>query len=874
MDPAKLSQDAQRALVQAHQKALEMGHADVHIEHVLLALLSQEGVALALADYLVDVAGLKDALNKLLATAPPRPADGGAILEPSDDLEALLADTWQKARLSQRRQVQVSDVVMGLLDENSKLSIAAKLPSKVLKVRDLERGLIEQAPWRARSSTEGTYRNLRMYGRCLTDMARAGLLDPIVGRHQEVRRLMQVLCRREKNNPLLVGAVGVGKNSIVSALAQRIAADDVPEALKGGEIFALDIGALRAGAEFRGMLEERVKAIVAEIRQGRGKAVLFIDDLSAIIGRGTGANDLGSALRPALAVGEIRVIGVTTMEDYRQHVERDAQMDRRFQAIRVQEPTLEETVSVLRGVKGRYEAHHGLYITDRALRAAAALSQRFVQDRMLPDKAIDLLDEAAAKVRIEWDALPLDVDTASRRIAELQAERLSLDGAFPRESVRFEEEIERLKALLRLTDAERGAQAALAKRIVALRQRLAWDEMVVTHAPAAGWTREMAQRAQDHTARERRALDADRVELLALQEKRRLFKVDIDEEDIAEIVAGWTGIPLSKLMEDERAKLLDMERALHQRVVGQDAAIVAVSNAVRLARAGMKDPGRPVGSFLFLGPTGVGKTELCRALAEFLFDDEAAMVRIDMSEYTDKHTVSRLVGAPPGYIGYDDSGQLTEAVRRRPYSVVLFDEIEKAHPDVLNILLQIMEDGRLTDGHGRTVDFKNALVTMTSNVGGYLYRELMDGRGENLHERLLDELRANFRPEFLNRLDAIVFFDLLTREQIKDIVEIQVRTVNRRLAGGDIMLKVEEPAKSYLAAEGYDVLQGARPLKRLIQLKVLEPLAFKVLQGELKAGDIVVIGMMKGGTELQLTRLPGVAALPAQASGHAAQKDG
>ena len=861
MDPAKFTRNAQMALAQAHQKAFEDGHTVVRPEHLLLALVAEEDVTLALADYLVDVAGLKDALRYSLAGVGQRPQDGRSFLDPSREMESLLADVWQRVRSSQRRQIQVTDLVIGLLDESSRASVVSKLPNKGLKLKDLERGLIEHAPSRGSKPADGLYRNLRTYSRCLTDLARSGVLDPVIGRHHEVRRVMQILGRREKNSPLLVGPVGIGKTSVILALAQRIAADDVPEALRGADIFALDVSILTSGAEFRGMLEERVKTIIAEVRDARGKGIIFIDDIAALFRRGSNTGDIGALLRPALATGDLRIIGVTTLDEYRQHVERDAPMDRRFQVVRMQEPTVDETVSILRGVKKRYEAHHELGITDRALQAAVALSHRFVQDRMLPDKAIDLLDEAAAKVRIEWDTLPLDVDTAKRRIAELTNELIGMDGDQVRAGAKFTEELERLKAVVRLTDMERGTQATLARTILDQRQRMAWGRMVACYHGELGWSRNVCDMAERSLARDRAALDQDETALGGRQVKRRVFKVEIDEEDIAEVVSGWTGIPLSKLMEDERAKLLDMEHALHERVVGQHEAIVAVSNAVRLARAGMKDPGRPVGSFLFLGPTGVGKTELCRALAEFLFDDEAAMVRIDMSEYMDKHTVSRLVGAPPGYIGYEDSGQLTEALRGRPYSVVLFDEIEKAHQDVFNILLQIMEDGRLTDGHGRTVDFKSALVTMTSNVGGHLYREHLEGNKGDLRERLMSELRASFRPEFLNRLDAIVFFDLLTKEQIKEIVDIQVRTVNRRLAGGEITLEVDGPAKSYLAAEGYDILQGARPLKRLIQQKVLEPLAMKVLKGELTAGDVIVIGMMKGEQELQLKRVAGAPAV-------------
>ena len=854
MNLARLTDDAKAFVAQAHLAALQAGAGAVAPEHLLLALLARPGAQDSLADQAIDATAVRAALEAASSMPPAGAQRHGKVLEPSPALERLVSGVWEKVKDGLRHQVHLTDLVRALMDEEAGSSIHEKLRDAGIKAKSLEKSLLEHIS--GRDSEEGAprYRNLRSFSRCLTEMARQGLLDPVIGRHEEIRRLMQVLCRRVKNNPVLIGQPGVGRTAIVEGLARRIACGDVPELLKDKELFALDIQTLIAGAEYRGVLDERTKGVMSDIRAGRGDVIVFIDELHSIVRAGGGSSDVSGVLKPALAAGEMRCIGVASLDEYRNYIEKDGALERRLQPIFVDEPTVDETISILRGIKGRYEAYHDIHISDAALVAAANLSHRFISDRSLPDKAVDLIDEAAAKVRIEWDSMPVAVDSAGRHITQMESELRELPpGRSSREEQarRIEERIDQMRLGVQEASAGWEAQGALASRIRAGRERLAWHEFMVERPSGR------APRADDALTRLRQQLAADEASLAQLQKGQRLCKADIDEEDVAEVVATSTGIPISKLMENERTKLLFMEESLHQRVVGQDSAVRAVSNAVRLARVGMKDPNRPVGSFLFLGPTGVGKTELSRALAEFLFDDEAAMVRIDMSEYMDKHTISRLTGAPPGYIGYDESGQLTETVRRKPYSVVLFDETEKAHPDVFNILLQIMDDGRLTDGHGRTIDFKNTIITMTSNVGGHLYRENLGKEGVDLRGLLDEQLRAHFRPEFLNRVDAIVYFDLLREEQIKDIVDIQIRLVNRRMAGGGIRLEVTDPVKAHLAREGFDPLQGARPLKRLIQRKVLEPLALRVLQGQFKEGDTIVVTMGGGGKqELAFKRRP------------------
>jgi ATP-dependent Clp protease ATP-binding subunit ClpB len=697
---------------------------------------------------------------------------------------------------------------------------------------------------------EGKYQALERYGRDLTDLARRGKLDPVIGRDDEIRRVIQVLARRTKNNPVLIGEPGVGKTAIVEGLAQRIVRGDVPEGLKDKRIVALDMGALVAGAKYRGEFEERLKAVLQEIAASEGRIVLFIDELHTVVGAGAaeGAIDASNMLKPMLARGELHTIGATTLDEYRKHIEKDAALERRFQPVLVGEPTVEDTISILRGLRERYEIHHGVRLKDAALVAAAVLSHRYISDRFLPDKAIDLVDEAASKLRMEIDSMPAELDEVSRRLMQLEIEREALrketDAASLERLARLERELaelkeERTRLATRWEEEKQAIQAArqVKEEIEAVRLEIERAQRLGDYAKASelqyGRIPELERRLREAEAR-----------LGSQQGGPRLLKEEVDEEDIAEVVSKWTHIPVSRLMEGEIQKLLRMEERLHLRVVGQDEAINAVANAIRRARAGLQDPNRPLGSFIFLGPTGVGKTELARALAEFLFDDERALIRIDMSEYQEKHTVSRMIGAPPGYVGYEEAGQLTEAVRRRPYAVVLFDEIEKAHPEVLNVLLQLLDDGRLTDGKGRTVDFKNTVIIMTSNLGSHFLSEraLRDGTlTDSARQDVLDALRAHFRPEFLNRIDEIIIFHPLGREHLARIVDIQIERLLKRLEERKIAVELTPAARDLLIAEGYDPAYGARPLKRTIQRRVLDPLAMKVLQGEFGEGDRVVI---------------------------------
>jgi ATP-dependent Clp protease ATP-binding subunit ClpB len=851
MNINKFTEKAQEAMVGAQQLAEQQNHVQIEPEHLLVALLEQrEGIVPDLlrkmnADPAVIGRGARDLLTKY-----PQ-AYGGAQPGLSPRLKLVTDLAQAEAERLKDDYVSTEHLFVALASETGRSPAA-----KFLEENGITRDEIFQALTSVRGSQrvtnqnpEGTYQALERYGRDLTDLGRRGKLDPVIGRDEEIRRVIQVLSRRTKNNPVLIGEPGVGKTAIVEGLAGRIVRGDVPEGLKDKRIVALDMGALVAGAKYRGEFEERLKAVLKEIVDAEGQIVLFIDELHTVVGAGAaeGSIDASNMLKPMLARGELHTIGATTLDEYRKYIEKDAALERRFQPVVVGEPTVEDTISILRGLRERYEIHHGVTFKDAALVAAAVLSNRYIADRFLPDKAIDLIDEAASKLRMEIDSMPVELDELERRIMQLEIEREALkkerDQASKDRLGRLDKELADLKE-------ERGRLTThwqQEKEAILRAQKLKEEQ------EALRLDIERAQRAGDYTKAselqygrvpelERRIKDED-ARLAELQKGQQMLKEEVDEEDIADVVSKWTHIPVSRLMEGEVQKLIHMEERLHQRVIGQDEAIAAVSNAMRRARAGLQDPNRPLGSFLFLGPTGVGKTELARALAEFMFDDEQAMVRIDMSEYQEKHTVSRLIGAPPGYVGYEEAGQLTEAVRRRGYTVVLFDEIEKAHPEVLNVLLQLLDDGRLTDGKGRTVDFKNAVVIMTSNLGSqYLADQSTGGTiSEGVRRQVLEALRTHFRPEFLNRIDEIIFFHGLSRDHLKKIIDIQVASLMKRLEERKIHVQLTDAAKDQLVREGYDAAYGARPLKRAIQRRVLDPLALRVLEGQFVEGDTVVV---------------------------------
>jgi len=832
----KLTIKAQEALQAAHELAQKQNHSEVDCEHLLAALIQQpEGLVRPLLEKLGQSpdALLQEtdaALNKR-----PQVHGTGVEVQLSRGLRAALDAAQSQADKLKDQYVSTEHLLLGLAEQK-------KVP---VKVADILKALRE-----LRGNTQVTdqnpedkYQALQKYGRDLTEEARRGKLDPVIGRDTEIRRLMQVLSRRTKNNPVLIGDPGVGKTAIVEGLARRIISGDVPDGLKDKRVVAMDIGAMLAGAKYRGEFEDRLKAFLKEVIASEGKIILFIDELHTVVGAGKAEGapvDAANMLKPSLARGELHTIGATTLDEYRKYVEKDPALERRFQPILVGEPTVEDTVAILRGLKERYEVHHGVRIQDAALVSAAVLSDRYIADRFLPDKAIDLVDEAASRLRIELDSLPTEIDEIERRVMQLEIERTALtketDKASKDRLAKLEKELADLQEQSRKLKAQWHNEKGMVDEIRQLKSAL---EMSKEQSEQAKRTGDLGKAAEIQYGRlpqlEKQLKDAE-AKLAKAQKSGGMLAEEVTENDIAEVVAAWTHIPVSRLLEGEREKLTKMEDRLHRRVVGQDEAIIAVSNAVRRSRSGLQDPNRPIGSFIFLGPTGVGKTELARALAEFLFDDENAMVRIDMSEYMEKHTVSRLIGAPPGYVGYEEGGQLTEAVRRRPYAVVLFDEIEKAHHDVFNVLLQILDDGRLTDGQGRVVDFKNTVIIMTSNVGSRHYAEGMTDT-ETVREHVLDDLRRQFRPEFLNRVDEIIIFHSLGIEHIKQIVEIQLARVQKRLADQHITLTVTDAGKALLAREGYDPVFGARPLKRVIQRKLLDALSLELLTGRIKEGD-------------------------------------
>ncbi len=856
----RLTLKSQEALQQAQRLAAQAGHGEMDVEHLMLALLDQDdGVVVPLLQRL-GVA--REQLKAELETAlKNRATVAGSAAEryPSRALRQVLDEAFNLSEKMKDEYVSTEHLLLAALEQKDSdfHRIAQRLGLRadaVLKALQSVRGgqrVTDPAP-------EDKYETLKKYGRDLTAAARSGKLDPVIGRDGEIRRVIQVLSRRTKNNPVLIGEPGVGKTAIAEGLAQRVVAGDVPDGLKNKQVVSMDLGAMLAGAKYRGEFEDRFKAFIKEVIESQGRIILFIDELHTLVGAGRaeGAVDASNMIKPPLARGELRCIGATTLDEYRKYIEKDAALERRFQPVMVDEPSVEATIAILRGLRERYEAHHGVRIQDAALVEAAKLAHRYITDRFLPDKAIDLVDEAASRLRMEIDSLPTEIDEVERRVMQLEIERQALrkekDAASRERLAKLEAELADLKERSRVMKLHWRQEKELITELA--RQTEALDALrnEGETAKREGRLERAAEIMYGQVPRAEQQIQAAQKKLATLQKNQRMLKEEVDPEDIADVVAAWTHIPVSRLLESEKDKLLQMEERLRRRVVGQDEAVAAVAAAVRRARSGLQDPNRPIGSFIFLGPTGVGKTELARALAEFLFDDEHALIRIDMSEFMEKHAVSRLIGAPPGYVGYEEGGYLTEHVRRKPYSVVLFDEIEKAHAEVFNVLLQILDDGRLTDGQGRTVDFKNTLVIMTSNIGGPIIQETLERNPdlardssayEQMEARVTEALRAHFRPEFLNRIDEIIIFHSLSREQLQRIVEIQLQRVGQYLDEKQVTLELTDAAKNFLANEGYDPAFGARPLKRVIQRRILDALATEILKGEVREGDQIRVDL-------------------------------
>ena len=839
----KLTIKSQELIQNAQSLAAQHGNQQIEPEHLLGAMLAeQEGIARSMLRKMgVSPDAVAQDLTLVIDRLPKVSGTGDVYISPRT--KKILDAAFAEATKMKDQYVSIEHILLAIADEKTGEAV------RILTRHGINRDSILKVLMNIRGSQritdpnpEEKYQALEKFSRDLTDLARLGKLDPVIGRDEEIRRIVQVLSRRTKNNPVLIGEPGVGKTAIVEGLAQRIMDGDVSETLKNRRLVALDIGALIAGAKYRGEFEDRLKAVLKEVEEAEGQIIMFIDELHTLVGAGAseGAMDASNMLKPALARGTLRCVGATTLNEYRKYIEKDAALERRFQPVMVSEPSVEDTISILRGLKEKYEVHHGVRIQDSAIVAASTLSERYISDRFLPDKAIDLIDECASKLRIEIDSMPSEIDEIQRKITQMEIEREALkkesDAASKDRLTKLEAELASLRDDIHDMKAHWQNEKDLIQTIRKVKEQQEQLGIEEQQAEREGNLAKVAEIRYGKASELKKQLDAANQKLADLQKNRKMLKEEVDAEDIAEVISRWTGIPVSKMLEGEREKLVTMEDRLARRVIGQAEAISAVSNSVRRARSGLQDPNRPIGSFIFMGPTGVGKTELAKALAEFIFDNEQAMVRIDMSEYMEKHAVSRLIGAPPGYVGYEEGGYLTEAVRRRPYSVVLFDEIEKAHPEVFNVLLQILDDGRMTDGHGRTVDFKNTIVIMTSNIGSQWIQELGGSRREEMEARITEALRANFKPEFLNRIDETIIFHNLDPEQIGQIVEIQVDRLRKRLADLHIELTLSDSARDFIAEKGYDPVYGARPLKRALQRYIENPLSMEILKGSIQEG--------------------------------------